>query len=208
VAGLVAIMTRPRPARLLAGFLLGGMLISIGLGIAIVGSLEDSGAVSGHKPATSPVVDITVGVISLCLAWTVAHGHSARFSAWRARRQAAGEPRPSWSTRALQRGSVALSFVAGILLNLPSLWYLVALSDIAEADLSFPHEVLLIVVFNLVMFLLVEITLLLCVLAPTRAERMNHELMQWLRAHAREIVVGLAAVVGAALVVRGVVAAV
>jgi Sap, sulfolipid-1-addressing protein len=153
------------------------------------------------------VVDIAVGTLSLGVAWSVARGHTDRFTAWHALRRAAAAE-PSWATRVLQRGSVLLAFVAGVVLNLPSLWYLVALTDIAEADISFAHELLLILAFNVVMFLLVEVSLALCVFAPTRAERLNQSIMGWIRGHAREIVIWLAATVGVWLVVKGIVAAV
>jgi Sap, sulfolipid-1-addressing protein len=67
---------------------------------------------------------------------------------------------------------------------------------------------LLILAFNVVMFLLVEVSLALYVFAPTRAERLNHSIMGWIRGHAREIVIWLAATVGVWLVVKGIVAAV
>jgi Sap, sulfolipid-1-addressing protein len=173
-----------------------------------VGSLRGTDAVGSHDRVTKPAVDIAAGLISLGLAWLVWHGHTSRFDDWRAQRRTARELNPSWTTRALQRESALLAFGAGVLLNLPCLWYVAALTDIAAADISFAGELLWIVVFNLVMFTLVESSLVLYVADEARAQRLADVTSVWVRGHGREIVVSLAGAVGAWLVVKGVVAAV
>jgi hypothetical protein len=208
VAGLVAILAHPSPARGLIGYLLGGMVVSVGLGIVIVDVLHSSDATLNMQRTTRPVVDIAAGLVSLGVAWVVATHHTGRISAWRARRRPAAGAGPSRVTRVLQRQSAIVAFAAGMLLNLPSLWYLAALTDIAADDLSFAGELARILVFNLVMFVLVESVLVLYFVSPARAQGLANGVTGYVRMHARALVIALAGVVGVGLVVKGVFAAV
>jgi Sap-like sulfolipid-1-addressing protein len=208
VAGLVAILAHPSPLRGLIGYLLGGMLVSVALGIVIVDVLHASDDTLSTQRTTKPVVDIVAGLVSLSVAWAVATRRTDRIAAWRDRRRPATDTGPSRVTRVLQRQSAMVAFGAGVLLNLPSLWYLAALTDIAADDISFATELARILVFNLVMFVLVESVLGLYFVSPARAQGLANGVTGYVRMHARSLVIGLAAVVGAGLVAKGVVAAV
>jgi len=207
LAGVIVILARPRPVRKLVGFLLGGMTISIAAGIAIVGSLRGSGAVAGAGTATKPAVDIVAGVGSLAIAWAVWTGRVARLAAWRRKRRPP-KPGPSWTDRALGHSSMLVAFVVGVVLNLPGIWYLAALTDIAAADISFAHELLLILLFNVIMFLLVEIPLAFYVIDEERARRLVDAGSRWARAHSSQLGIGVACAVGVWLLAKGILAAV
>jgi Sap-like sulfolipid-1-addressing protein len=207
LAGVIVILARPRPVRKLVGFLLGGMTISIAAGIAIVSSLRGSGAVAGTSDVTKPAVDIVAGVASLGIAWAVWRGHLARVAAWRRRRRPR-KPGPRWTDRALGRSSGLVAFMVGVVLNLPGIWYLAALTDIAAADISFAEELFLIVLFNVIMFLLVEIPLAFYLIDEERARRLVDAGSRWARAHSAQLGIGVACVVGVWLVAKGIVGAV
>jgi len=202
LAGVIVILGQPDPRRLLVGFLLGGMTMSIAAGIVLVGAFEQSDDAVDLHNTTRPVADIVFGLVSLALAWAVWTGRTARVTALRGPR----EPRvgaPSWTQRVLGRGSLWLAIVAGALLNLPGIWYLAALTDIAELG-SASSQLVWIVVFNLIMFLLVEVPLLMFILDEDDARQRVTDFGAWAHAHAREIGSVLALVVGVFLTAKGV----
>lgn len=207
LAIVIVILSRPRPVRLLAAYLAGGMIVSVGIGCAIVFALEGAGSPGG--PTFSPVVNIVVGTVSLFVAATLVTGRDPRPERLKQRHErarAAGARHTSWTTRAVGHDSVTMAFALGIVLDLPSIWYLTALKDIAEGDHSAAAEVLLILAFNLIMFVLIEVPLLAYLLVPDRATAAVNSFNVWLRAHARGIAEVIAGVVGLYLVVRGVAA--
>jgi hypothetical protein len=196
LAIVIVILQRPRPVRLLVAYLVGGMIVGIGAGCVILFVL--GGAVDASGRQTSPIVDLVAGLLSLTVAALLAAGVRPRRR--RARKQ--GTP---WTRRAMQRDSVALAFVLGLVLDLPSIWYLVALKDIAEGDYGTGVDLLLIVSFNLIMFALIEVPLAGYLLAPETSRKAVGDFNVWLKAHSRQIVEALAGGVGAYLSIRGLV---
>src|SRR5437764_12398887 len=90
LAAVVLLLSQPRPARLLGAYLAGGMIMSIGLGLAIVAALQDSHAVGGSRSAPSWVADLVVGALALLVAVVLATGADKRL---RSRRQGRRAPR-------------------------------------------------------------------------------------------------------------------
>ena len=77
----VAIMiSRPEPRRLLIAFYVGGMVISVAIGIATLAVLKDGDSALGStKSAPAPGVSIVMGVFALLFAWLMvsARGRAA-----------------------------------------------------------------------------------------------------------------------------------
>ena len=66
---------RPEPLRLLLGFLIGGLAISLAAGIGIVAALESSGAISNKSSHSSrPIADIVLGTAALVLGLGIRSG--------------------------------------------------------------------------------------------------------------------------------------
>ena len=139
LAVVVIIFTRPNPARLLGAFLIGGLTTSVLVGLGVLALIKGSGVVGGSSShSISPTIDVIAGLLSLSLAFLVATGRPLPFAGRRAERKSAkanatAEPKDPWSKRMLERDSLAVAFGLGILIDLPSVWYLAALKDIAEA---------------------------------------------------------------------------
>jgi hypothetical protein len=74
LAGVILILSQPRPLRMLLGFLAGGYIISMIAGIAIVRAVESSGAVDTSHHSTKPIVSIVAGALSLSVAWGIWSG--------------------------------------------------------------------------------------------------------------------------------------
>ena len=121
-----------------------------------------------------------------------------------ARHSSSPDRPPSWLNRTLAKGSVLLAAAVGVALNLPSVWYLAALKDIGEGDYSTGHDLLLVLLFNVVMFALVEGPLIWYAISPVGAERAVAAFDAWFRAHARRAGAGVAAAVGVYLVIQGI----
>lgn len=208
LAGVVLILGQPKPLRMLLGFLAGGLTISLVAGIAIIRALESSGAFDTTHHSTKPIVSIVLGAVSLLVAWGIASGRISRGLRERKRKRPERAPstpaRPSVTTRALSRGSVAMAFAAGLVLNLPGVWYLEALTEIAKADPSTASALLQILVFNVIMFALVEFPAVAYIFSPERAAQTVERFSAWGHTHSRNIAIVLATTVGVWLVVKGI----
>lgn len=204
LAVVIVILHRPRPRRLLAAYLFGGMLTSIAVGVAIVTSLQELEVLSGSNPAADPAVNFTVGLLALIVAYVL---HTDRDAALEQRRRERRESRPArdpWSQRVLSRGTAPIAFAVGVALNLPGAFYLVALKDIAQGQHTTASQVFAVVLFNLIMFVLAEVPLAGYFIAPETTERKVEALNRWMGSHARQIVIALSTVMGIYLVARGV----
>ena len=207
LAGVVLMLGRPRPLPMLVGFLGGGMAISIPFGIAIVVALRASGAFSPDSSA-NPVADLAIGSLSLLLAWGIGTRRITGdfLNRHRKRHSRPQEHTPSFVQRSLGSGSVVMAVVAGVVLNLPGMWYLAALTGIAQSHSSTATTLLGIVLFNVIMFALVEIPIIGYLTEPQRVTALVTRLQHALRDHSRTIAVLLAAAVGIWLIVKGVAA--
>jgi hypothetical protein len=203
LAVVIVVLHRPRPQRLLAAYLFGGMLASIAIGIAIVSSLSGLAAFSGSSPAADPIVNFTVGGLALVVAYVLATDRDARLEERRRERKAARPARDPWSQRVLSRGTAPIAFAVGVVLNLPGAFYLVALKDIAQGQQGTGRQLFAIVLFNVIMFALAEAPLLGYSFAPEATQARVEALNGWMARHARQIVVVVATTIGLYLVARG-----
>jgi hypothetical protein len=211
LAAVVILLAQPRPRRLLAAYLGGGLVVSIGLGLVIVFALE--GAVSSQGDVLSWGADLAVGGLALLLAVALSVRADERVRERRRRRRVAAGKVPAtppaddkepWSARILARGSVPIVFAAGLAVNVPGAAYLIGLKDIAAGKHSTATEVLLILGFNLIMFLLAEIPLVGLFVAPERTGDLVHRFNEWLTGHGRQIAIVLCVLLGLFLIVRGI----
>jgi MFS family permease len=205
LAAVVILLSQPRPFRLLSAYLAGGLTISIFLGLVIVFAL--GGAVHGSRSGLSWGADLTIGGLALLLAVGLATGLDQRFRERRkAERPQKEKPqeREPWSQRILSRGSVPIVFAAALVINVPGAAYLIALKDIAAAHESTGTSVVLIVIFNLIMFAFAEIPWLGLLFAPQGTQQFVGRTDHWLSAHSRRIAMLVSAALGVFLIVRGI----
>ena len=205
LAVVIVVLHRPQPRRLLAAYLVGGLLTSIAVGIAIVTSLSELDVVSGSSPAADPIVNLTIGFLSLLVAYVLASDRGASLGERRREKKAAKPQRDPWSERVLNRGTAPIAFAVGVVLNLPGAFYLVALKDIAQGQDGLGNQVVAIVIFNLIMFVLAEVPLLGYSFAPEATQARVEQLNEWMSRNARQIVIVVATTIGLYLVARGIV---
>jgi hypothetical protein len=210
LAAVVILLAQPRRVPLLTAYLAGGLTISIGLGLAIIAALKDSGALHNSSSGLSWTTDLAVGGLALLLAVALATRADARM-AERRRAKHPGKPvdpdaekKEPMSQRLLARGSVPVVFLAALAINLPGAAYLVALKDIAAAHHPTGADIALVVAFNLIMFMLAEIPLLGLLFAPERTGKLVTRTNTWISGHGRQIAIGLCTFLGIFLILRGI----
>jgi hypothetical protein len=207
LAGVILILTRPNPLRMLVAFLAGGMATSVIAGIVLVQLLESSDVVSKSHSSSKPVADIVIGAASLLVAAGICSGRIRRgFRKRRRSEQQRGQKRrDSLPNRVLSRGSVTMAFIAGLMLNLPGVWYLDALVGIAKTKSSDASALVQILVFNVIMFTLVELPIVAYALNPQRAATLVNNFSDWFHHNSRAIAIVVALAVGLWLLTRGIV---
>ena len=204
VAATTVMLLLPSPSKLMLGYLLGAYVTSITLGLVIVFSLPNSSTTNTTENTISPAVDIGLGVIALAVAFVLYSGRAERL---RERRQArkAEEPDkgpPRWQ-RELSKGSAKTTFVIGALLTLPGASYLAGLHEIHKLKYSTTATVLLVIGFNLVMMWLLEVPLAAFLVAPDWTPRAIDRAKQWVSRHAHMFAIRGFTLVGALLVIKG-----
>jgi hypothetical protein len=205
LAMVVLILRRDEPRRILAAYLAGALLVSIGVGLLVVRALDAGKAVGGSDHTIGPGVDIGAGLVAVVLFWVLFtdRDRGVRERRRRKKEAKADSDRDPWSHRLLARDSILLTFAVGMALSLPGALYLVALKDIAAAHQSTTADIAQIVAYNLIMFAWAEIPLIGFTLSPERTRVFVSDMNQWLGAHARQIAMGLCAIAGVALIIRG-----
>ena len=200
----------PHPERLMLSYWLGSMLISVTLGLVIVFTLKGSGVVSTTKHTASPAADFVLAALALILAAVLASGADKRVKERREQRKEkrgkAKKP-PAWQEQ-LKKGTVTISFVVGGALSLPGAFYLSGLDYITKLRYSTVATVLLVIGFNLIQLLLIEIPIVAFKVAPTKTPTAIEHFKDWTRMHGRQYGARALVVIGAALAIKGVVTAI
>src|SRR5689334_8792258 len=211
LACVAIIISRPEPLRLLVGFYAGGMLVSICAGVVVLDAFKRGDSVAGSSSSSpSPGASIATGLLALVFGWLMASGRGrAYLDRWRSRhpRKREKPQGPSWAERTLDRANVAVAFAVGAAINLPGPFYLIALGEIASDGYSRSEELGLILLFNVIMFVLIEVPLAGYLLRPERTAGQVAKLAAWLNRNGLRVMGALVALVGASLVIQGVAAA-
>jgi hypothetical protein len=185
------------------GYWLGAMLMSITLGLVIVFALRGSSVVSTTKHTLSPLADIVLGGLTLIVAAVLATGRDERYRERRAQKKE-GKPPPRWQ-RELRRGTASTTFVIGALLTLPGASYLAGLDRLSKLDYSTVVTVLIVLAFNLVMLILLELPMIGFAVAPDRTSAAIDRAKAWAGIHGRVYAERGFTVIGVLLIVKGVV---
>lgn len=210
IACVAIMISRPSPRRLLLGFYAGGMIVSITAGLLVLAAFKDSGTVAGSSSShVSAGLSIAAGVIALALAWLMSSRRGGEIVARRRSRhpKPAKDDKPSWAERHLSEASAWVAFAVGGVINLPGPFYLVALGEIAKASYSQAQEIGLILLFNLIMFLLLEVPLVGYLVQPEKTAQRVAALSTWLNANGLRVMGWLIGVVGLGLIGQGIGAA-
>jgi hypothetical protein len=196
-AAVFAMLSTPRPQRLLVAYLVAGLGFSLAVGtlvVVLLGGLQSTRTSS----AVRPLLDLVLGTCALGCA----------ISAWigwlpRSRPRGSAEP-DSWLRRRLTDMSPSGAATAGVLTHLPGLVYLAALNAIAAGASGTARGVLQVVVYNGIWFSLAIVALVLSVYRPTVSREFLEWVISWIREHQRVITIGFLGALGGYLVAVGV----
>ena len=205
LAAVTVMLFLPNPKRLLIGYLLGGLLVSLTIGFVIVFAVHHSGATSTSQNSISPAMDIALGLILLVVAYVL---RSERMEQRRERKKKEKEEEeqgPSKVERVLGRGSARVTFLVGIVLTLPGVAYLAALHELDKLNYGTVPTILVILGFNFMLMILLEIPLIGYFVAPERTVVEVQRFRAWLTRSGRRIAIVGAAALGALLIARGVI---
>ena len=203
LAAVTVMLFLPNPKRLLTGFLLGGLLISLTSGFVIVFVVHHSSASKTTQHSLSPAMDIALGLILFVVAYVLQSGRTERWLERKKKEKQGAEKGPSRVERFLDRGSPRVTFVVGVVLTLPGVTYLAALHRLDELNYSAVPTILVILGFNAMILLLLEIPLIAYVFAPERTAVAVQDFRAWLSRNGLRMGIYLAAGLGALLIVRG-----
>lgn len=206
LAGSTVMLLLPNPKRLMLGYLLGAVMTSVTLGLVIVFALSSSGVVGTTKHTLSPAADLALGALALVIAYALGSGRAQEIRARRGRKHPKEDKGPPRWQRALSKGSARTTFVVGAVFSLPGASYLVALHNLKHLHYGTLATVLVVLGFNVVMLVLLELPLAGFVFAPEWTPGAIDRAKAWVAAHwHRFAFVGLL-VVGAALIIKGLIA--
>jgi hypothetical protein len=209
VAVTTVMLLLPNPRRLMVGYLVGALVVSIAIGLAIVFAFQDAGAVQTAKKTVNPAVDIVVGTLLLAAAALVASGRPAAVRQRRRARKGGTEKKtPRWQRFLVDRGSARIAAVVGGLLTLPGASYLAALHAIVKLHPSTTATVLVVLLVNVIMLALLEVPLILFTVAPEWTPGAIARVRGWFSRNGVRAAIIVASVVGTLLIVRGVIEAV
>ena len=206
LAAVAVMLFLPNPRRLLLGYLLGGLLVSLTIGFVIVFVVHHSGATSTTQNSISPGMDIALGLILLVVAYVL---RSDRMERRRERKKEEEEEEvkkgPFRVERFLDRGSVRFTFLVGVVLTLPGVAYLSALHKLDNLNYGTVPTILIILGFNAMILLLLEIPLIGYLVAPERTVVAVQDFRGWLSRNGLRAGIYVAAGLGVLLIARGVI---
>jgi hypothetical protein len=198
----VVLLGRPRPARQLGAYLIGGMGFSIVFGLVIVLALHGSNLLTGRAQA---IIGVVAGALLLVVAVAVGSGRALQWHPRRTGKREDDHPRrQSFQDRALGNDSLWIAWAAGAVYSAPGAYYLAGLALLVRLKAAVSTSVLAVLGFNVIQFALIEIPLIALLVAPDRARSLTEKLSRWMTAHRRILIVVIAGAVGAYLLISGI----
>lgn len=199
LAAVYAFLLSGRPGRLLAGYLGAGLLVSLGVGIAVVGSFHATSS-SSTSTATRQIIDLALGVAALSYA---AGYRSGRVGGAPTRRRRGPLDPEGVLGRRLRTPSVPVAMLAGAVTNLPGLFYIAGLVAILETQPSPVNGVVQVVVYNVLRFAVPIAALVLVLRRPDHTRRAIEKAHAWGVRHKRILIVGVFGLAGIYLTIKG-----
>ena len=199
-----------RPRAMFLCVLLGGLTVGITIGLLDV-LVFHADAISSQK-TVSAGVDLALGLLLLAAGALIATG---RLHGRRKAPVPAGDGQPEkaekrekkdgWAQRALAEPRLGLALLVGALCGIPGGAYLSALHILVTSKSSTANQVLGVILFVLIEFLLIIIPFAFLELRPEATKAALKNAQDWLAGHARQLMAYTALVLGAYLAISGLV---
>ena len=198
-----------RPRAMFLCVLLGGLTVALTIGLLDV-LVFRADAISAQK-TVSAGVDLAIGLLLLAAGGLVATGrlHGRRKVAVPAGggqpQKLRGEKKDGWAQRVLAEPRLGLAILVGALCGIPGASYLTGLHILVTSKSSTANQVVGVVLFVLIEFLLIIIPFVFLQLRPEATEAALKNAQDWLLGHARRLMAYTALILGAYLAVSGLV---
>ena len=196
-----------RPRAMFLSILLGGMTVALTIGLLDV-LVFHADAINSQKKASAGV-DLALGLVLVAAGALVATGrlHGRRKTPVPA---GAGQPdkpekKDSWAQRALAEPRLGLAMVIGALCGLPGGAYLSALHILVTSKSSTANQIVGVILFVVIEFLLIIIPLVFLELRPEATKAFLKNFQDWLAGHARQLLAYTAMILGAYMAISGLV---
>jgi hypothetical protein len=191
-----------RPRVMFACILAGGLSMSIAIGLVDVLFVHANAVKSQQKPSAG--VDLAIGIVLVAVGVLLVTGRLPRLR--RARSSQAGtrpakEDRVGWPQRALSEPRPLLAFGIGAVCGLPGASYLDALHNLIAGKDSTATQVVAVLVFSVIAFLLIIIPWLFLELRRERTAAFLRSSQDWIAGHARQFIAWTVLVLGAYLAI-------
>ena len=196
-----------RPRAMFLCLLLGGMAVALTIGLLDVlvfhaDAIKAQGTVSAG-------VDLGLGLLLLTAGALLATGrlHGRRPAPVPAgdRPPAKPEKKDSWAQRALSEPRLGLAMLAGAVIGIPGASYLTALHTLVTGKSSTATQVIAVVLFVIIDFLLILIPFAFLELKPEATKALLRHTQDWLLSHALRLMAAIALLLGAYLTISGLV---
>ncbi|WP_310768095.1 GAP family protein [Mycobacterium sp. Z3061] len=205
----VLMLNRPRPLLQLGAFLCGGFSMGVSVGLVVIFVFRRRLVASAHL--TLPTVQVLIGGLAVVVAAVLAV--RVVVERFRPGRPVAGDPVERetyvrrlhmWVRQLLTGRQLWVAALAGLGIALPSVDYLAALAVILASGAAAADQVGALLLYNVVAFALVEVSLLAYLLAPGTTRRSLTALNTWVGSRRRVEVAALLLFVGLVLIGAGV----
>jgi hypothetical protein len=224
LAVVLVILTRPRPKPLLWAFWLSAVVVSCGIGFAVLAVFRAKGTFLGTTSSNvSPAIYLIVGVVAVGVAIFAATRRGRELigrelekrqktttpdpqGSLSERAQAKADKVKAHAEQALKRGSVWVALVVGLVLGAPSPFQLAAVGIMVRHGYSLPVQLLLVVAFSLVTYVVAEIPIVSYAVWPDATAGKVARFSEWLDAHKIQAAAIVAAIVGVILIIKGITA--
>jgi hypothetical protein len=199
-----------RPRAMFLCVLLGGMTVALTIGLLDVlafhaDAIKAQGTVSAG-------VDLALGLLLLAVGALLATGrlHGRRKTPVPAGDQQQEKPekpekKDSWAQRLLAEPRLGLAMLVGALIGIPGASYLTALHILVTGTSSTATQVVAVVLFVIIDFLLIIVPFAFLELRPAATKALLKHTQDWLLGHALQLMVAIALLLGAYLTVSGLV---
>ena len=199
-----------RPRAMFLCVLLGGMAVALTIGLLDVLTVHADAIKTQGK--VSAGVDLALGLLLLALGALLATGRLHRRQRIPVPAGTAPPEKPekpekkdSWAQRVVAEPRLGLAMLVGALIGLPGASYIAALHNLVAGKYSTTIQVIAVVVFVIIDFLLIIIPFLFLELRPEATKAALKRTQDWLLGHAMQLMVGIALALGTYLTISALV---
>ena len=194
-----------RPRAMFLCLLLGGMTVALTIGLLDV--LVFHADAIKHQGTVSAGVDLALGLLLLAAGALFATGrlHGRRKVPVPAgdRQPEKPEKKDGWAQRVLSDPRLGLAMLVGAVIGIPGASYLTALHDLVTGKSSTATQVIAVVIFVIIDFLLIIIPFAFLELRPESTKARLKHTQDWLLSHALQLMTAIALLLGAYLAISG-----